>query len=230
MSADQLNNQTAEAGKTGTAEGAGQQGAGEGAGEATRSGEANKPAEGQQGGQGDEQNKGGAGDGNKPGEGQKPEQKPVEYKFTAPEGKQFASTVIDAYTQVARELSIEPAKAQKILDAVAPALEKHLVDSITAQREEIRARNAETLEKDPDIGGAKLKDTMQNARATLQAVTKAATGDESFFNYLVESDLHDDPRMVRVMHWLHANLSEDVIVNRQGGAGRKTDEEVLFGS
>ena len=79
-----------------------------------------------------------------------PEGAPEAYEnFTAPEGMEFDSGVIDAFKGVAKELNLPQAKAQEFLDKMAPVIAERQVERINA----ISKEWAEKSRSDKEIGG-----------------------------------------------------------------------------
>jgi hypothetical protein len=108
---------------------------------------------------------------------------PESYEFKAPEGFAFDDGVIKTFGDVARGLDLNQEAAQSVLDKMAPALreqnERQVAQMVDGWITELKA--------DKDIGGLKLKETLQLAqkglslltpefRALLDAPAKGGTG------------------------------------------------------
>lgn len=57
---------------------------------------------------------------------------PESYEFTTPEGTVLGEHINDAFTEVARELDLSNAAAQKILDSMGPAIQKQNTEAINS--------------------------------------------------------------------------------------------------
>lgn len=101
----------------------------------------------------------GAQSGDEPKEGEEPQDKekaqelegaPESYEnFTAPEGMEFDSGVIEAFKGVAKELNLPQAKAQGFLNKMAPVIAERQVERINS----ISKEWAEKSRADKEIGG-----------------------------------------------------------------------------
>ena len=109
----------------------------------------------------------------KPAEAPKPAEKaaeapkpavPDKYEFKAPDGQQFDTAVVEAYSGVAKELGLTQEAAQKVLDKVAPVMQQRQV----AQIEAVRQQWLSDTKANPDFGGPKGEENLGVAKKALE--------------------------------------------------------------
>jgi len=135
---------------------------------------------------------------------------PVTYEFKPPEGKQYDSELIGVYSEVAKDLKLSPEAAQKILDKMAPTMEKRQLQQI----EEVRNAWANDAKSDSEFGGDRLNENLSVARKSLDAF-----GTPALRQLLNESGLGNHPEVIRFMYRAGKSISEDRFVG--GGQGGK---------
>lgn len=128
---------------------------------------------------------------------------PEQYEFKAPDGREFDPGVIDAFSEVAKELSLPQDAAQKILDKVAPIIEARQVEQITA----LKTEWAETSKADKEFGGDKLNENLAVAKRAMDAF-----GTPELSTLLNESGLGNHPEIIRLMVRAGKAISEDGFV------------------
>ncbi len=143
----------------------------------------------------------------KPAEGEKTEgdkgeakTSPDNYEFKAPEGREFDATVLEQFSEVAKELKLSQDDAQKVIDKLAPALvEKQ-------QRVLAEARNewVNSVKSDQEFGGEKLTENLAVAKKALDAF-----GTPELSKLLNESGLGDHPEIIRAFYRAGKAISED---------------------
>lgn len=128
---------------------------------------------------------------------------PEQYEFKAPEGEAFDNAVIEAYSEVAKELNLSNDEAQKLLDKVAPVIQARQLERIEAVKTEW-----ETASKsDKEFGGDKLNDSLGTAKKALDAF-----GTPELKALLNESGLGNNPEVIRFMVRAGKAISEDKFV------------------
>ena len=138
----------------------------------------------------------------------KPEGAPEKYEFKAPEGAAaFDDSVLEQFSEVARELNLPQEAAQKVLDKMGPAIQARQAETIQA------ARNmwAESAKSDKEFGGEKLNENLAVAKKALDQF-----GSPELRALLNESGLGNHPEMIRVLYRAGKAISEDRFV----GSGR----------
>jgi len=122
---------------------------------------------------------------------------PEKYDLKLPEGSKLEASFVDQLSAFAKEQGLNQAQAQKLLDrehasrlafetAHKAAQDKALAD--------YRAGLMTTLEKDPEIGGAKLAENAEYAKRFV-----AQFGSEQLKKDLNESGLGNHPELIRML-------------------------------
>lgn len=132
-----------------------------------------------------------------------PEGAPEKYEFTAPEGAQLDAAVVDAFSEVAKELNLPQDKAQKVIDKVAPMLAQRQSE---AMQKTITDWHAATL-ADPEIGGDNLAETVGYAKKALNTF-----GSPTLVQMLDKSGLGNNPEFIRAFSKIGKAISEDSFV------------------
>lgn len=151
----------------------------------------------------------------KPGDDPKPKEgAPEKYDFKAPEGQTFDSEVLNAYSEVARELNLTQEGAQQLLDKVGPIIEQRQM----ARIQEVRTGWLDASKTDKEFGGEKLTENMAVAQKALDFATpelKQLLNDTGFGNH---------PEIVRFFYRVGKAMSPDSIVSgrKEGSAAPKT--------
>lgn len=135
---------------------------------------------------------------------------PEKYEFVAPEGKEFTPSVLEQFSEVAKELNMTQEAAQKVIDKIAPALAQKQVDAMEAAR----TAWADTSKSDKEFGGDKLNENMAVAKKALEQF-----GSPELRTLLNESGLGNHPEIIRMMYRAGKAISEDNFV--MSGSGGK---------
>jgi hypothetical protein len=133
----------------------------------------------------------------------KPAGAPEKYEFKAPEGQSFDANVLAQFEEVAREINLPQAEAQKMLDKIAPALAQKQADIIKAAQDEWVA----STKADKEIGGDKLDANLSVAKKALDTFGTPALRD-----LLNESGLGNHPEIIRAFYKAGKAISEDSFV------------------
>lgn len=137
-----------------------------------------------------------------PVEATKPEGAPESYDFQSPEGSglETDSSVVQAFSEVAKELNLTQDQAQQVLNGVAPALKKESEGYI----ENLRSEWVNSVKTDPEIGGDKLPENLGKAIQVLDAY-----GTPELKSLLGETGLGDNPEIIRFLVRTHQDIGED---------------------
>lgn len=173
--------------------------------------------------EGDEAAKGGdKADGKEPkdGEGGEASSAPEQYAdFTVPEGYELSGDMLEGVTSFAKANKLTQEQAQAVVDLGAQQA-KALMDQVIGDA----SKNPVLLAKyhagqwheqtvaDPEIGGAKLKDTMALATKVLNTF-----GTPELFTYLTQTGQAHHPELIRLLHKFGGAVSEDTLVTPSGG-------------
>lgn len=128
---------------------------------------------------------------------------PEQYEdFTAPEGVAFNDTVLGKFSEVAKELDLTQEAAQKLIDAVAPAI----AERQTAVLSEASKQWKLEAEADKEIGGDKFAANLSTARKALDVY-----GTPKLVELLNKSRLGEHPEVIRFFYRAGKGISEDSI-------------------
>lgn len=152
--------------------------------------------------------KDGATEGDKPADGA-----PEKYEFKSQAGEEFDAEVVNAYSEVAKELNLSQDAAQKVLDKVAPVMQARAAQQIEA----LRNGWAESAKADKEFGGEKLTENLAVAKKALDQF-----GSPELSKLLNESGLGNHPEIIRAFFKAGKAISEDRYVGGDQGRGGKT--------
>lgn len=144
-------------------------------------------------------------------EGEKQEQQqtattegaPDAYEFAAPDGHVLDETVIGKFSEVAKELNLTNANAQKVLDVMAPAIAERQAAALQSMTEEW----SNSARADKEFGGEKLAENLAVAKTALD---KFATPE--FRALLNDTGLGNHPEVLRVFYRAGKAISADTVV------------------
>lgn len=171
-----------------------------------------------------------------PVEGKEPEAAPPEgppeaYELTAPEGITLDAEAIELATPVFKDLGLNNEQANKLMPVAADFAKRIQGKSQQAVMSEVMAQRAawaDEAQNDPEIGGAKFKETMALSAKALD--TLGYPKGSPFRNFLTDSGLGNHPEMIRAMRRIGEAVGEDNnFVRADAGAQtRKSDAEVFY--
>lgn len=145
---------------------------------------------------------------------------PEKYQFKLPEGgESFDEQVLSTYSEVAKSLDLSQEAAQTLLDKVAPVIGAQMSARMAAVHDEWRA----ATRADPEIGGAKLTESMGHAHRFLQSFASPELRE-----MLSKPGLGDHPEIVRMVVKAGRALSADKFVAGSGGVGPSNSEEAIL--
>lgn len=130
----------------------------------------------------------------------KPDGPPERYEFAAPEGESYNPDVIEAYSEVAKEIGLTQEAAQKVLDKVSPAMKAAQQAQLAAAFQQWQA-DART---DKEYGGDKFDANLGIANKAL-----ADLGTPELRDLLKESGLGNHPEVLRFFYRAGKAISED---------------------
>lgn len=128
---------------------------------------------------------------------------PEKYEFKAPEGRDFSPEVLGAFSEVAKELNLSEADAQKVIDKIAPAFAARQTEVLEAAR----AQWETDAKADKEFGGDKLDENMVVAKKALDAF-----GTPELRQLLNTSGLGNHPEIIRAFYRAGKAISEDKFV------------------
>lgn len=158
---------------------------------------------------------------NAPAEEAKPAGAPEKYELAPPEGQEFSPEAVAALEEVARELNLDNASAQKVIDKIAPALAERQQAAI----ERASAEWVEQVKADKDIGGDKLTGSLVAARGALDQF-----GTPALRELLDNSRLGNHPEIVKLLAKVGKAISPDAefVGGKPPPADKKDPSAVLY--
>ena len=128
---------------------------------------------------------------------------PESYEFKAPDGVVIDDTTISAFSDVAKELNLPQADAQKLIDKVGPVMAKQQAEALN----QLNTSWIEGVQADKEIGGAKLQENLAVAKKAMERF-----GTPALRELLNESRLGNNPEVIRFMYRAGKAISEDKFV------------------
>lgn len=155
---------------------------------------------------------------------------PDVYDLTAPEGFTIDAESVEAATPVFKELGLNNEQANKLMPVAAKFAERIQQQGQQAILSEVQAQRkawADETMADPEIGGAKWKDTEALCAKALDALGYAKGS--PFRSFLTDSGLGNHPEMIRAMRKIGELVSEDGdFVRADAGAAIKPSREAVM--
>ncbi|PQM29407.1 hypothetical protein CVO77_00260 [Sphingopyxis lindanitolerans] len=153
--------------------------------------------------------------------------------FTMPEGVEFDAEMFDLVKDDLKGMDLSQKGAEKVVglfaEKVAPAIAARATKAIDDAGAQLRANLARDLQADPEIGGAKLKESQAfAAKAIAHFIPDAPTRSE-FSKFLNESGLGDHPLLARVIAGAGRAISEASTPLGGGGNAELTASEKFYG-
>ena len=137
-------------------------------------------------------------------EGEKPEGAPEKYEWAAPDGVTLDESIMGSLSEVAKELNLPQAAAQKLVDKIAPVMAQRQVEQFEALRTEWRQASS----SDQEFGGAKLAENMAVAKKALDAFATP-----EFRQLLEQTGMGNHPEVIRTFYRAGKAISEDGLVS-----------------
>jgi len=145
---------------------------------------------------------------------------PDEYEFKAPDDAQLDDAVIDAFSEIAKDLDMPQDAAQKMIDKVAPVMQARQAEQIAAVREEW----AESSKADKEIGGDKLNENLATAKKAMDTF-----GTPELKELLNKSGLGNHPEIIRAFYRAGKTVSEDTFVGgKQESSGSESTAQRMY--
>lgn len=145
---------------------------------------------------------------------------PERYTFTAPEGTEYDSDVLAAFSGAAKGANLTQDAAQQLIGKMAPVLAARQADQVKA----IHNGWLDASKVDKEFGGEKLPENLGIAR---KALDKFATPELK--SLLDDTGLGNHPEMIRLLFRAGKAISEDTFVGGSGsGSGKPNPANVLY--
>lgn len=137
----------------------------------------------------------------------KPEDKPdLDYEIELPEGKEMAEEEVKSFKELAKDLGLSKEQAQKLLG-------KQLEQSgqqeakVQAQLAELSNQWIQKVKEDPEIGGPKLAETIQNSKLVLNKFAS-----EEMKGIIKGAKLSNNPEFLRFLNNIGKAIGNDKFV------------------
>jgi hypothetical protein len=136
-----------------------------------------------------------------------------------PEGMPADQPAFADFKEAALDLGVEPAKAQKLIDTVAPKM-KEAIEAPYNLWADTQVEWVDTIKKDPELGGAKLE---ENLAVAALALDKYGTPEESVAlrKALAFTGAGNNPEIFRWMLRVGKTLKEGTPVQARAAASEK---------
>lgn len=152
-----------------------------------------------------------------------------DYKELMPEGWELNKDLTEKFNDIAGKYNMSQKGASEAM-ALAVDLAKQTQEGVlSAQAQEIEAKRikySELVTKDPEIGGAKLDESLRVANL---AYSKFIQGDKEAHDEFCKSGLNGHPAVVKMFYEVGKQMQDDVI--HSGGASSsssKSGSELLY--
>jgi hypothetical protein len=138
-----------------------------------------------------------------------PEGAPENYEFKAPEGHEYDSSVINAFSEAAKELNLTQEAADKMLNKMAPLIAERQIEQIEA----VQTKWADESKVDKEFGGDKLDENLKIAKGALEKF-----GSPELSKLLKETGAGNNPEIIRLLYRVGKATGEDKVVPGSQGA------------
>lgn len=144
---------------------------------------------------------------------------PEKYEdFKVPDGMTLDAKMLTEVQPVLKELGLSQASAQKVVDFYANKVIPGFVQQMADAREAQGKAWEEATKADKELGGDKLNENLEVAKATLSKF-----GSPNLVKLLNESRLGNHPEVVRFFHKVGRAMSEDNMGGAGGGGAPEKD-------
>ncbi|MBP6203347.1 MAG: hypothetical protein KA435_09860 [Azonexus sp.] len=144
---------------------------------------------------------------------------PIAYDFKTPDGVEISAATMDAFTGVAKELNLPADSAQKIIDAVAPAMAARQTEMLR----ETATEWANSAKGDKEYGGDAFDANLSTAKKALDTFAT-----KELKEMLESSGLGSHPEVIRMFYRVGMAISEDRFVSGQGGDSKTGTAQRLY--
>lgn len=146
---------------------------------------------------------------------------PEKYEFKLPEGVELDTAAADQFGVLAKELKLDQATAQKLVD-IAAGMQQRQAEQIA---QTVKGW-ADTSKVDREFGGDKLSENLAIAQKAIDTF-----GSSELKTMLIKEGLGNHPEVIRFAFRVGKQLSEDAFAKanaRSASAGEKSPERRLY--
>jgi hypothetical protein len=153
--------------------------------------------------------------------------------FTMPEGVEFDAEMFDLVKDDLKGMDLSQKGAERIVglfaEKVVPKISERAVQQLDDHAAELRANMARDLQADPEVGGAKLKESQAYAAKAIAHFIPDAAVRSDFSKFLNESGLGDHPLLTRVIAGAGRAISEASTPPGETAKAELTASEKFYG-
>lgn len=153
--------------------------------------------------------------------------------FTMPEGVEFDSELFDLVKDDLKGMDLSQTGAERVVgmfaEKVAPKIAERAVKAIDDAAAELSANLARDLQADPEVGGAKLKESQAYAAKAISHFIPDAKVRADFSKFLNESGLGNHPLLTRVIAGAGRAISEASTPAAETASAPLTAAEAFYG-
>lgn len=154
--------------------------------------------------------------------------------FTMPEGVEFDTEMFDLVKDDLKGMDLSQKGAEQIVglfaSKVAPKIAERATKAIDDGAAELRANMARDLQADPEVGGAKLKESQAYAAKAIAHFIPDANTRSEFSKFLNESGLGDHPLLTRVIAGAGRAISEASTPAAETASAPLSESQKFYGS
>lgn len=144
--------------------------------------------------------------------------------FVVPQGVTLDAEKLGKFTDMAKELNLSQANAQRLVDLAAEHTES-VLKSQADQWSKIREGWVKELKEDTEFGGQKFDETIVRAKRCMSKF-----GDPEFSKMLESTGYGDNPSLIRLLARIDKAIGEDTTETGKPAAGAaKSTAEVMYG-
>lgn len=150
---------------------------------------------------------------------------PEQYEeFTAPEGADIDAALVEKATPLFKELNLDQAGAQKLVDLYAEA-QREFSEGTQQAWSELQESWVEASKTDKEFGGDKFDESVGGANQVLKQF-----GGEKLNEALISTGAGNHPEFIRLLVNVRKALSDDVFVKGEPAGGERLSQaDRLFG-
>jgi|GEM_PF-4409555 len=153
--------------------------------------------------------------------------------FTMPEGVEFDGEMFDLVKDDLKDMNLSQKGAERFVglfaEKVAPKIAERAAKQIDDAAAELSANLARDLQADPEVGGAKLKESQAFAAKAIAHFIPDATVRSDFSKFLNESGLGNHPLLTRVIAGAGRVLSEASTPSAETASAPLSEAQKFYG-
>jgi hypothetical protein len=145
---------------------------------------------------------------------------PEKYEFKAPEGTTLAPEAIESFTPIFKELGLDQAGAQKLIDSAAPYIQTQVKTAVEASQQESLKVFQDMVKEWGDQSKKELGADYQKKLAVVSKVIDKS-GVKDLREMLNQTGVGNHPTMIKFMSWVGEQFSQDTLAD----SGKKISDD-----